>query len=176
MSAGAPWRVKPTTRMPFSMAWRARLPPMRPSPITPYSFLASVIDLLLIPCSFFAFLQPCQFLPESSQRHLPSNHLDRPQERPGGSAVAPLDLDRQTDQFVLSSFHLRKDQSLDDPYPSLQQRPVRLLAVLPEAAHREIVDADGLYPAVSEIPRRLLRDIEEIVHKVFRRPAASRGV
>jgi len=40
---------------------------MRPKPITPYSFLVSVIDLLLIPRSFFAFLQPCQFLSESSQ-------------------------------------------------------------------------------------------------------------
>jgi hypothetical protein len=30
--------------------------PIRPNPITPYSLLASVIDLLLIPCSFFAFL------------------------------------------------------------------------------------------------------------------------
>src|SRR3712207_6913258 len=71
MSGGAPWRVKPTTRIPFSIAWRARLPPIRPNPITPYSYLASVIDLLLIPCSFFAFLQPCRFLPESSQRHPP---------------------------------------------------------------------------------------------------------
>src|SRR3712207_2450318 len=174
MSDGAPWRVKPTTRVPFSRACRARLPPIRPSPITPYSFLPSVIDLLLIPCSFFTFLQPCRFLSESSQRHPPSNHLDRPQDRPGGGTVAPLDLDRQTDQFVLARCHLRKVQALDDPDPHLEQRLVRLDTVLAETTHREVIDADGLYPTVGQIPRRLLRDIDEILVEILRRPAASR--
>src|SRR4028119_72833 len=44
MSSGAPWRVKPTTRMSFSNACRARFPPMRPRPTTPYSSLASIVD------------------------------------------------------------------------------------------------------------------------------------
>src|SRR4028119_592491 len=44
MSSGAPWRVKPTTRMSFSNACRARFPPIRPRPTTPYSSLASIMD------------------------------------------------------------------------------------------------------------------------------------
>src|SRR4028119_643394 len=44
MSSGAPWRVKPTTRMSFSSACRARFPPMRPRPTTPYSSLASIMN------------------------------------------------------------------------------------------------------------------------------------
>src|SRR5215213_9098508 len=108
MSGGAPWRVKPTTRMPFSRAWRARLPPMRPNPITAYSFLVSVIDLLLIPCSFFIPATLPATLPISPriQSATPSfQPLDCPQDRSSRSAVATLDLDRQTDQLVLAGFH-----------------------------------------------------------------------
>src|SRR5215212_9315296 len=97
-----------------------------------------------------------------------------PQDGPGWCTVAPLDLDRQTDQLVLASFHLREVQALDDPDPGFEERPVRLLAVLAEAAHREVVDADGPYPAVRQVAGRLLRDVDEILHEIFRRPAASR--
>src|SRR5215218_1186375 len=51
---------------------------------------------------------------------------------------------------------------------------MRLLAVLPKAAHGEVIDADGLYCAAGHVPRRLLRDVDEILVEIFRRPAASR--
>src|SRR5215212_3122326 len=52
---------------------------------------------------------------------------------------------------------------------------MRLLAVLPKAADREIIDADGSYCAVGHVSRRLLRDVDEILVEIFRRPLA-RGV
>src|SRR3712207_9154399 len=96
MSAGAPWRVKPTTRTPFSKAWRERLPPIRPRPTTPYSFLASIMVFPPFPCLFTYRLLSVR----GQWRLLAVEPLDRPQDGPGGGTVAPLDLERSEERRV----------------------------------------------------------------------------
>lgn len=70
--------------------------------ITPYSFLASTIAFLLAPCS---------------------NLLDRPQNRLGGVAIAPLDLDRWASKLVFTRLHRREIHPFYNPDSRLRAAP-----------------------------------------------------
>jgi hypothetical protein len=76
---------------------------------------------------------------EQEPRLLPlycvSCHLDRSQDRPSRSAIAPFDLYRQADVLVLSRFHLREVQTLYNPDPGFKERLVRLDAIPVEATN-----------------------------------------
>src|SRR5215210_202284 len=170
MSGGALWRVKPTTRIPFSKACRARLPPIRPRPTTPYSFLASVIVFPPFCCSF-----TYRLLSGFSQRYLPFlGPLDRPQDSSGGGTVAPLDLERQADELVLARLHLSEIEAFYNPDPGLEQSLVCLHTVLQEPSHGEVVDPDGQDLLGSEVARRLLRDVDEGLDESFLVPPTGR--
>src|SRR3712207_6149580 len=101
-------------------------------------------------------------------------YLSLAQNRPGRGAFAVRQHQRQTGQLVLAGPHPRQIQALDDPDPRTAERLMRLDAVFPEPAVREVVDADGSDLAVREVAGCLLRDVYEVLDEILVAPCPRR--
>ena len=68
-------------------------------------------------------------------------------------------------QLVVARFHRGEVQTLNDPNACAEQDQMRLDQIAVEAAHGEVVEADGLNAGGGEDGGGFLRDINKIFNK-----------